>query len=73
MYDPTKEQETIKEQHSPFYILIPFSIIMVNVCWLTIGSYTARAARAAKYPATQFVVDFMFTSGFVFFLAFLYV
>lgn len=46
-------------------------MILVNVCWLTIGSYTARAARAAKYPPTQFVVDFIFTAGVVYFLAFL--
>ncbi len=39
------------EEHSPFFILIPIIIIMINVLWLTVGSYTARAAKMeAKYP-----------------------
>ena len=61
------------EQHSPFFILVPILVIAVNVGWLTIGSYTARAARAAKYPPTQFVVDFLFISGLIYMMGFLYV
>ena len=45
----------------------------MNVGWLTVGSYTARAARAAKYPPNQFVVDFLFTCGVIYMLGFLYV
>ena len=55
------------------FILVPILVIAVNVGWLTVGSYTARAARAAKYPPTQFVVDFLFTSGVIYMLGFLYV
>ena len=71
MDDPTKQKEIVKEEHSPFYIILPFLVTFINVGWLTIGSYTARAARAAKYPPTQFSVDFIFTAGVVYFLAFL--
>ncbi len=52
---------------------MPIFVILVNVGWLTIGSYTARAARAAKYPVTQFVVDFSFFAGVFYGFGFLYV
>ncbi len=61
------------EEHSPFFIFIPIIIIMINVIWLTIGSYTARAAKMeAKYPPIQFVVDFLFISGLFYMLVFIY-
>ena len=64
----------LNEEHSPFFILIPIIIIMINVIWLTIGSYTARAAKMeAKYPPIQFVVDFAFTSGLFYMLGFIHV
>ena len=41
--------------------------------WLTIGSYTARAAKLeGNYPPTQFVADYLFIAGVIYLLGFIY-
>jgi drug/metabolite transporter (DMT)-like permease len=55
-----------------FFILVPMLCIAINVVWLTVGSWAARAAKGVSYPPTQFVVDYLMLAGVMYFGGFIY-